>query len=252
MRDDQPISPAGRVKGGILLRFGLMPFVLGAIFFWPAGTFRYWQAWIYMGILLIPMSGVLIYFLKRDPAVLERRLRTKEKESRQRRVLILGWPSFLGTYLLPGFDRRFGWSAVPPALVIAADAVVLTGYLFFFYVLRENRFAGRTVEVDSGQSVITTGPYALVRHPMYASVLIQWLFTPLALGSYWALLPACLLPVILAARIVDEERVLSRELEGYRDYMGRVKYRLIPGIWKFSALDQGPIDGPPAEEVERD
>lgn len=221
----------GRVKRAIAIRFGLMPFVLGAIFFWPAGTFRYWQAWIYMGVLLIPMFGVLVYFLKKDPAVLERRLRIKEKESRQKLVLIFGWPSFLGAFLLPGFDHRYGWSAVPSALVIVADVVVLAGYLFFIRVLYENRFAGRTVEVERGQKVIRTGPYSVIRHPMYAAILPFYLFTPLALGSYWALLPALLMPVVLMARIFNEERVLSQELEGYKEYMSRVKYRLIPGIW---------------------
>jgi len=221
----------GRVKKTIAVRFGLMPFVLGTIFFLPAGTFRYWQAWVYMGILLVPMFGVLVYFLKKDPGLLERRTRTTEKEKREKIILLLGWPSFLGVFLVPGFDRRFGWSTVPPALVIAADLLVLGGYLFFFRILRENRFAGRTVEVFQSQKVVSTGPYAVVRHPMYVSVLIQWMLTPIALGSYWALLPAVLLPVILIARIFDEERVLSRELDGYKEYMGRVKYRLIPGIW---------------------
>lgn len=221
----------GPMKKSIAIRFAFMPFVLGAMFFLPAGTFRYWQAGAYMGILLIPMFGVLVYFLKKDPAVLERRLRVKEKEGRQKLVLIFGWPSILGTFLLPGFDRRFGWSAVPPALVIVADVVVLAAYLFFFLVLRENRFAGRTVEVEGGQHVITTGPYSAIRHPMYAAFMPLYIFTPLALGSYWGLLPALLMPIVLAARIFNEERVLCQELKGYREYMDRVKYRLIPGIW---------------------
>jgi len=231
--EQQSVAAAdgGRVKRAMALRFGLMPFLLGAMFFWPAGTFRYWQAWIYMGVLLIPMFGVLVYFLKKDPAVLERRLRFKEKESRQKLVLIFGWPSLIGTFLLPGFDRRFGWSAVPPALVIAADVVVLAGYLFFIRVLYENRFAGRTVEVEQGQQVIATSPYSIVRHPMYAALMPLYMFTPLALGSTWALLPALLMPIVFIARIFDEERVLSRELEGYKEYMGRIKYRLVPGIW---------------------
>jgi protein-S-isoprenylcysteine O-methyltransferase Ste14 len=233
MSQNQGIAPTdiGRVKRAIVLRFGLMPIVLGAVFFGTAGTFRYWQAWVYMAVLLIPMLGVVIYFLKKDPTVLERRLRTKEKESRQKLILLLGWPSFLGVYLVPGLDHRFGWSAVPPALVMAADLLVLCGYGFFFLILRENRFAGRTITVDEGQRVVSTGPYAFVRHPMYLSVLIQWMLTPIALGSFWALLPAGLLPVILIARILNEERVLGRELDGYKEYMGRVRFRLIPGIW---------------------
>lgn len=218
-------------KKSIVIRFAFMPFVLGAMFFLPAGTFRYWQAWIYMTILLIPMFGVLVYFLKKDPAVLERRLRAKEKERQQKFILIFGWPSILGTFLLPGFDRRFGWSAVPPSLVIVADVVVLAASLFFFLVLRENPFAGRTVEVEEEQHVIMTGPYSVVRYPMYAAYMPLYLFTPLALGSYWGLLPALLMPIVFAARIFSEERVLCQELKGYREYMDRVKYRLIPGVW---------------------
>jgi protein-S-isoprenylcysteine O-methyltransferase Ste14 len=220
-----------RVKRSIALRLSLAPIVLGILFFWPAGTLRYWQAWLYMGAMLIPMSGIIFYFLKKKPEVLERRLRIKEKEQRQKFIVLFGTPILLGTNLLPGFDHRFGWSTVPPALAIASDVVVLAAYFLFFLVLRENPFAGRTVEVERGQKVITTGPYSLVRHPMYAVILILYLFTPLALGSYWTMLPALLIPVLLVARIFNEEQVLSRDLAGYADYMRQVKYRLIPGIW---------------------
>jgi protein-S-isoprenylcysteine O-methyltransferase Ste14 len=132
---------------------------------------------------------------------------------------------------LPGVDRRFSWSVVPPWLVIAADMIVLASYGLFFRVMRENRFLSRVVEVAQGQTVIRTGPYAVLRHPMYAAIIPLYFFSPLALGSYWALIPAAAIPLVLIARITNEEEVLSRELEGYTEYIRQVKYRLIPGIW---------------------
>jgi protein-S-isoprenylcysteine O-methyltransferase Ste14 len=137
----------------------------------------------------------------------------------------------LGVYLLPGFDRRCGWSSVPVYVVIIADILVLAGYGIFVRVLKENRYASRIVEVEEKQEVIMTGPYALVRHPMYLAIMIMYVFTPLALGSYWAGLPALSLIFVLVARIRNEEKVLLAELSGYREYMQRVRYRLIPRIW---------------------
>ena len=214
-----------------VLRFGLAVPILAAIFFLSAGTWNYWQAWLYMAVLLIPMAFVVGYFLKKDPALLERRLRMKEKEARQKAIIIWSYPVFIAAFLLPGFDRRFGWSAVPPWLVIVADIIVLAGYGLFFLVMRENRFLSRVVEVDPGQTVIRTGPYAVVRHPMYAAIIPLYFFSPLALGSYWALVPAAAIPLILIARIANEEKVLARELAGYAEYVREVKYRLVPGIW---------------------
>jgi protein-S-isoprenylcysteine O-methyltransferase Ste14 len=215
------------VAGHYLLAFIL----LAAFFFLPAGTLDYWQAWAYMAILLLPMAAVLLYYLKRDPELLERRMRRKEKEKKQRAFIRLSLPIFLATFLLPGFDRRFGWSAVPAWLVIAADIVVLAAYLFFVRVMHENRFLSRVVEVVPGQTLVDTGPYAKVRHPMYAAVIPMYVFSPIALGSFWALIPASLLPLIILLRIFNEEKVLSQELAGYRKYARRVKYRLIPKIW---------------------
>jgi protein-S-isoprenylcysteine O-methyltransferase Ste14 len=205
--------------------------MVGLIFFWPAGTFAYWQAWVYLVILFVPMTGMLFYFLKHDPELLERRMRTREQQQEQSILMAVLVIFFFGTFLLPGFDRRFGWSDPPVWLVIVAQALVFLGYLSFFFVLRENSYASRVIEVEQGQKVISSGPYALVRHPMYTGVLLMYGISPLALGSTWGMLPMILLPFFLVARILNEEKVLREELEGYREYTQKVKYRLIPGLW---------------------
>lgn len=204
---------------------------LGLLFFLPAGTLAYWEAWVYMAVILIPITLVAIYLLKKDPALLERRLKMREEQSQQRSIIgVFVW-FFLLTFLIPGFDRRFGWSTPPAWVVLAADLLVLSGYSLVFLVFRENSYAARTVEVMQGQEVIRTGPYAVVRHPMYLGILLTFGFSPLALGSYWGMVPMILLPVLLALRIQNEERVLRKELTGYEAYTRQVRYRLIPGIW---------------------
>ncbi len=212
-------------------RAALGPPLLVLIFFVPAGTLRYWQAWLYMAVLLVPMAGVMIYFLKHDPELMERRMRTREKERPQKAVIALSYPAFLAAFLVPGFDRRFGWSSVPPVLVVATDLVVLAGYALFILVIRENRYASRVVEVEAGQEVVTTGPYAVVRHPMYVANILIYMASPLALGSFWALIPAVVTPCVMVARILNEEKVLRERLPGYAEYLDKVRYRLVPGIW---------------------
>lgn len=226
-----PAIDRKRLTRRVVLRFGMAGPLLAAILFLPAGTLAYWQAWLYMAVLFIPMGWVLAFYIRKDPELLDRRMRTREKERRQRAIISLSYPVFLAAFLLPGLDRRYAWSRVPVWLVLLADLVVLAGYLLFVRVLKENRFLSRVVEVDQSQSVIDTGPYAVVRHPMYAGILPLYLFSPLALGSFWALIPAAFLSPIIIARILNEEKVLCRELPGYAEYMRRVSYRLIPGIW---------------------
>jgi protein-S-isoprenylcysteine O-methyltransferase Ste14 len=205
--------------------------ILGAMFFLPAGTLFYWEAWVYMAITFIPMLFVVAYFIKNAPELLERRLRMREKEAAQKLIIKLSSLYFLIAFLLPGFDKRYGWSSVPATVVIIADVIVLLGYAFFALTLKENQYASRIIEVEEQQKVITTGPYALVRHPMYLAVSVMYIFSPLALGSYWAMLPTILLLILLVARIRNEERVLLRELKGYQEYTQQTPYRLIPGIW---------------------
>jgi protein-S-isoprenylcysteine O-methyltransferase Ste14 len=201
------------------------------MFFLPAGTIRYWEAWVYCGILFIPTFFVSIYLLKNNPELLQRRMRTKERERPQRLIVRLLLLAFFLAFIVPGLDHRFNWSSVPLAVVIIADVIILAGYLVFFFVLRENEYASRIVEVEKGQKVISTGPYAIVRHPMYLGGLLMYLFSPIALGSFWAIIAFIPLPVLFILRLLNEEQVLVKELPGYKDYMQEVKYRLIPFVW---------------------
>jgi protein-S-isoprenylcysteine O-methyltransferase Ste14 len=205
--------------------------LFGAMFFLPAGTLSYWEAWVYLAVLFVPMVLALVYFLIFSPALLERRMRMREKEAEQQLIVKLASIVILLVYLLPGFDHRFHWSSVPIWLVAIADILVLSGYALMVLVMRENPYAGRTIEVEPDQTVVTTGPYAFVRHPMYLGVLLLYVFSPLALGSYWSMIPALFLMGLLIARITNEERVLLKELNGYREYTEKVRWYLIPGIW---------------------
>lgn len=196
-----------------------------------AGTPFYWQAWLYMAVLFIPMGIALIYFMIKDPELLERRLHAHEKEKDQRRLILISIPYFFLIYIIPGLDIRFGWSNLPNWLPIAGSLVVFLGYLFFFVVLHQNSFAARTIQVESEQTVIDTGLYSHVRHPMYTAIILMYCMTPIALGSAWAVLISIWIIPMMLFRIRGEETVLKEKLEGYRDYCEHVRYRLIPGIW---------------------
>lgn len=209
----------------------LMLLVFGLMFFLPAGTFNYWQAWVYTFILFSITTAMTIYLYKNDPALLERRMKFKERKEQQKWIITSSYPVFILVFILPGFDQRFGWSQMAPAVSIAADLLVLLSYGLIFLVFRENSYTSRVVEVSEGQKVIDTGPYAVVRHPMYCGTIMMYLLSPLALGSWVAAIPAPLLVAVIILRILDEEKTLAAELAGYREYMQKVKYRLIPGIW---------------------
>jgi len=210
----------------------LMAFAaLAAMFFLPAGTFDYWQAWVYLAILFIPMLFVMIYMIQNSPDLLERRMRMKEREKEQSLIVKLSYIPFLVAFILPGFDHRFEWSNVPVGVVILIDLVVLLGYGLVFLVFRENQYASRVVEVEQNQTVIQSGPYAHIRHPMYAGLLPLYVLSPLALGSWWAVIPALPIVGVIVARIFSEEKILLRDLPGYREYMQKVRFRLIPGVW---------------------
>lgn len=229
MKDDL-ITRRRLMLMGLVRLFGAFFFLLGLIFV-PAGTMAYWQAWTYLAVLFIPMTFVFVHLLNKDPALLERRMRTKEKQAKQRLVIRLGTFCYLLVFLVPGFDRRFGWSDVPVAAVVAADVFFLLGYVLFVLVLRENTYASRIVEVEEGQQVVSTGPYAVVRHPMYVAIIVMVASTSIALGSYWAALPALSMIALLIVRIFNEEEVLTNQLRGYAAYMQQTRYRLIPGVW---------------------
>jgi protein-S-isoprenylcysteine O-methyltransferase Ste14 len=211
------------------LVFGIL--IIGVLFFLPAGTFNYWQAWAWLATIFIPMGVSFVYLVKRDPALLERRTRTNETRTVQKFIIGASVIYFLIVFLLPGFDKRFGWSAVPVWFVIVADLIVLAAFILYILVLRANTYASRVIEVEQGQQVITTGPYALVRHPMYLSQILMMVSTPLALGSYWAVIPSLALIPLLAARAKNEEQLLLTDLPGYREYTQKTRYRLFPGIW---------------------
>lgn len=212
-----------RVIGGIA--------VMGAMLFWPAGTFGYWPGWVFLGALFGPMLFMTVYFIRRDPKLLERRMKMKEEQTTQKWVIGLFGIVSYGSLILCGFDFRYGWSQLPAAVVIAANAVIVLGFAMFFWVLKTNSYAARTVEVEAEQELIDSGPYAIVRHPMYTAVTPIMLMIPLALGSLWALPPMVLVIPALVFRIRNEEEVLRKELAGYVEYCERVRWRLIPGIW---------------------
>ena len=215
----------------LVVRFTFFFPVMGLLILLPAGTFDYWQFYVYCGLLMVPMLAVLFYFLKNDPKFLERRSKAKEKEKAQALISILSTFIFLAGFIIPGLDKRFAWSDVPLHITIIACVLILLGYLIIFFVFRQNSYASRVIEVDEEQEVISTGLYGIVRHPMYVGVLIMYMPTPVALGSYWGLIPFALLPLSLALRILNEEKVLKENLKGYREYCEKTRYRLIPYIW---------------------
>lgn len=204
--------------------------VMGLVLFLPAGSLRFWEAWIWWSIISILTLFITVYFLKKDPGLLSRRMKVKEKEPQPGTIRILSFLSMLA-YLIPGIDYRYHWSAVPVWIVITANVLVFLGYVFIFLVFKENSYASTIIQVEREQQVIKTGPYAIVRHPMYTGLLIMQLFTPLALGSYWALLFSFLSIPTTIFRIRKEEEVLLRDLPGYKDYYIKTPFRLIPSIW---------------------
>jgi protein-S-isoprenylcysteine O-methyltransferase Ste14 len=224
------------LKSRLVLRIVGGLFVFGLIFFLPAGTLRFWEGWTYLGVWFIPGVFFTIYFAKRDPAMVERRLQSKEKLKEQRLVIRAAYAIFFLAYLIPGLDLRFGWTRrfvgeVPLWLKIVSLAMVLGSYLLTIWVMDVNRYASRTIQVEAGQTVAATGPYKWVRHPMYFGALFMMLFTPLALGSYVALPFFALALPVLVLRLLNEEKVLRQELPGYSEYCEGTRHRLIPYIW---------------------
>ena len=219
------------LKVKILKRFSLVLLLPGILTLLPAWTFNYWQVYVYTAFLFTPLFFIILYFLKHDPKFLERRIRTKEKEKAQRIIQIVSSLFFYSAFIVSGFDRRFGWSDIPFSIVLLADFVSLSGYAIIFFVFKENSYASRVIEVEKSQKVVTTGLYSIVRHPMYFGVIIMWVPIPIALGSYWALIPMATIPIALVLRILNEESVLLRDLPEYAAYCQKTKYRLIPFIW---------------------
>ena len=214
----------------------LTKFVVGlaitmALLFIPAGTFGYWQAWLFIGILFIPMLIVGIVLMNCNPELLRKRLEAKEKENEQKSVVAMSSLLFVTMFVIAGLNHRFGWWILPDWLVIAAAAIFLLGYAIYAEVMRENVWLSRTVEVQDNQQVVDTGLYGIVRHPMYSSTLILFLTMPLVLASLWSFVIMLLYVPVVVKRIQNEEIVLKQELRGYKEYIQRVHYRLVPFIW---------------------
>jgi len=220
-----------RLERIMLIRVPAALAVLLALWLVAAGTARYWQAWAITGTFLVLLFLVGTYYLRADPDFLVHRMQVREKEAAQKRVTRIWTPLTILLILLPAFDTRFGWSQVPDRACVAAWLLMLAAYAFVIWVFRTNRFASRTIEVQAGQTVISSGPYAVVRHPMYAAQLVMFPALLVALGSWWAAAGSALIVVPLVLRILNEEDVLRRDLPGYGDYCARVRYRLLPGVW---------------------
>jgi protein-S-isoprenylcysteine O-methyltransferase Ste14 len=222
------------LKGRAWLALAALGLVMGLLLFIPAGSIRYWQAWVYLVVFTGASALTTIDLMKRDPALLERRMRggpTAEKEPTQRVIMLFTSLGFIALLVVPALDHRYGWSAVPIYAVLAGDLLVAVGFYFIALVYRENTYTSATIEVAMGQKVVATGPYAIVRHPMYASASLYIFGTSLALGSYWGFLAAAGMLPFLIWRLLDEERLLARDLQGYTEYQTRVPYRLIPFVW---------------------
>lgn len=214
-----------------LVKFLLGVLLVGVLIFLPAGTWDYWQGWLMMGVLFIPMfvAGVVMMFV--NPFLLQKRLDAKEKQKDQDLVVKLSGLMFLIGFIVAGLGRRFGFYMLPDGVSIGAAVVFLVAYLLYAEVLRENTYLSRTIEVQEGQKVVDSGLYGVVRHPMYAVTLLLFLSMPLLLGSVYAFLVFLVYPLIIAKRIKGEETLLATELDGYSEYVKRGKYRLIPWIW---------------------
>lgn len=205
--------------------------MLGAMLFWPAGTFDFMGAWLFLAILFIPMLGMGLVMLKKAPTLLEKSLDPREKVGAQKAVIGVAAVMFIGVFVLAGLDRRFGWSDVPGWLMYLCAGLQLAAYGVYMEVMRENAYLSRTIEVQEGQKVVDTGLYGIVRHPMYAATVVMFLAMPLVLGSWASFCVMLIYPFVIVVRILNEEKVLEEGLEGYTEYKNKVKYRLIPFVW---------------------
>lgn len=201
------------------------------LLFIPAGTIKYYNGWLFIALLFLPMIFFGIYLYLKDPELLKKRLKTKETEEKQKLVIGLSALVFVVTFIVSGLDYRFSWTKVNDIVLIAASVCLLLGYFIYMKVIRENAYLSRVVEVQENQKVIDTGLYGLIRHPMYLATLLMFLAIPLVLGSYIGFMIMLIYPLAIVIRIKNEEEVLDKNLEGYLEYKEKVKYRLIPFIW---------------------
>lgn len=221
----------GKLLLQAIIKYLLGVVLVGVLIFLPAGTFSFFNGWLLMGILFVPMFLAGIVMMFKNPSLLKSRLNAKEKQKEQRTVVGLSGLMFLAGFIVAGLGFRFGWYVLPKGFSIAATVVFLVAYILYAEVLRENIYLSRTIEVQENQKVIDTGLYGIVRHPMYSVTLLLFLSMPIVLGSVYSFIIFMIYPFIIAKRIKSEEEFLEKELNGYREYRQKVKYRLIPFIW---------------------
>lgn len=217
------------INGIVKLLCGLL--LVGLLIFLPAGSLAFANGWLFIGLLFVPMFILGVVLFIKAPQLLKKRLNAKEKEATQKGVVGLSALVFVGGFIVSGLDFRFGWSNMPTSIVIIASVIFLLSYVMYAWVMKENAYLSRTIEVQENQKVVDTGLYSIVRHPMYAATILLFLAIPVVLGSWWGLVIFLLYPPIIAVRIINEEKVLTQQLSGYSEYKEKVKYRLIPFVW---------------------
>ena len=214
-----------------IIKFILGAVIVGALLFVPAGSIEYWNGWLLIGILFIPMFIAGIVLMIKNPELLKKRLNAKESEKEQKLVILFSALMFISGFVVAGLNYRFGWFVLPNIVVIIFSIVFIIAYILYAEVLRENTYLSRTIEVQEDQKVIDTGLYGIVRHPMYLATILLFLSMPLILGSIFSFVIFLAYPIIIAKRIKNEETVLEKDLQGYKEYKEKVKYKMIPFIW---------------------
>ena len=214
-----------------IIKFTLGITIIGILIFAPAQTINYWNGWLLMGLLFIPMFIAGIIMIIKSPNLLEKRLNVKEKEQEQKKVIVYSGLMFLSGFIIAGLNYKYNWIMIPNIVVIISSIIFILAYIIYAEVLRENEYLSRTIEVQENQKVIDTGLYGIVRHPMYGATILLFLTMPLILGSIISFVIFLIYPFIISKRIKNEEEVLERELVGYTEYKSKVKYKMIPFIW---------------------
>jgi len=214
-----------------IIKFFIGVAVIGALIFVPANSMQYWNGWLFMGLLFIPMFVAGIVLMIKNPDLLKKRLNAKEKENEQKLVVIFSGLMFISGFILAGLNYRFKWIIMPNTITIIASVLFCIAYILYAEVLRENTYLSRTIEVQENQKVVDTGLYGVVRHPMYAVTILLFLTIPLILGSIISFILFLVYPIIIAKRIKNEELILEKELNGYAEYKKKVKYKIIPFVW---------------------
>ena len=214
-----------------IIKYVIGVLCVGILLFIPANTFKYWNGWLFMGLLFIPMFIAGIVLMIKNPELLKKRLNAREKENEQKHVIAFSGLMFVSGFIVAGLNYRYSWIVLPNIVVIIASILFIVAYILYAEVLRENTYLSRTIEVQENQKIIDTGLYGIVRHPMYAVTLLLFLTIPLILGSIISFLIFLIYPIIIAKRIKNEEAVLERDLKGYAEYKKKVKYKMIPFVW---------------------